>query len=366
MIDVDQAVGFGRALRAAGLSVETRRLSAFREASGQVATDDLYWAGRSTLVSRRDELAVYDRVFLTFFDGAEDERRPGAAVATRRRIAGLGAPAAGAGDPGPRGEVSAASAAEVLRRKSFADCTPEELATLHRLLAQLRLVAPVRRTRRRRLAPAGQPDLRRTIRRAFRTGAEPVELVWRARRERPRRIIFLLDVSGSMSVYSRALLVFAHAAVRADRRFEVFAFGTRLTRLTPALDTLRPDEALRRATTAVSDWEGGTRIGSSLRAFLDGFGHPGLARGAVVVVCSDGLEVGDPALVGAQMRRMSRLAFRVVWINPLKASPEYEPLARGMAAALPYVDVFASGHSLESLEEVAHAIEAARLRGLRP
>jgi uncharacterized protein with von Willebrand factor type A (vWA) domain len=366
LIDVAQAVGFGRALRRAGLSVETRRVTAFREASGRLAPPDLYWAGRATLVSRHDEIAVFDRVFGAFFGGGRDERPPGLAVAARRRAVGLGSTAVGSDGRGSRAEVAAASATEVLRRKSFADCTPDELASLHRLLTQLRLVAPVRRTRRRRLAPAGEPDLRRTIRRSFRTGAEPVELVWRARRQRPRRIVFLLDVSGSMAAYSRALLVFAHAAVRADRRFEVFAFGTRLTRLTPALDTLRAGEALRRATDAVADWEGGTRIGPSLRAFLDGFGRPGLARGAVVVVCSDGLEVGDPALVGEQMRRMSRLAHRVVWINPLRASPEYEPLARGMAAALPYVDVFASGHSLESLEEVTRAIEAARTRRARP
>jgi len=366
LIDVAQAVGFGRALRGAGLSVETRRVAAFREASGRLPLTDLYWAGRATLVSRHDEIAVFDRVFGVFFDGGRDERPPGLAVAARRRAVGLGSTAFSPDPRGSRAEVAAASAAEVLRRKSFADCTPDELAALHRLLVQLRLVAPVRRTRRRRLAPAGEPDLRRTIRRAFRTGAEPVELVWRARRQRPRRIVFLLDVSGSMAAYSRALLVFAHAAVRADRRFEVFAFGTRLTRLTPALDTMRPSEALRRATEAVADWEGGTRIGPSLQTFLDGYGRHGLARGAVVVVCSDGLEVGDPALVGEQMRRMSRLAHRVVWINPLRASPEYEPLARGMAAALPYVDVFASGHSLESLEEVARAIEAARTRRARP
>jgi len=365
LIDATEAVGFGRALRSAGLDVEMRRVAAFREATGRVRSDDLYWAGRSTLVSRRDELAVYDRVFATYFRGAPEERRAGLAVPVRRRVTGIGSAAPGSAEPGPRSQVAAASSVEVLRRKSFADCTPAELAAVHRLLTRLRLLAPTRRTRRRRIARRGEPDLRRTLRRAFRTGAEPVEVVWRTRRRRPRRIVLLLDVSGSMAAYSRALVLFAHAAVRADRRFEVFAFGTRLTRLTPALDTLRLDEALSRATAAVADWEGGTRIGDSLRAFLDGFGHPGLARGAVVVVCSDGLEVGEPMLVGEQMRRLRRLAHRVVWINPLKASPGYEPLARGMAAALPHVDVFASGHNLDSLAEVARAIESAGLRRAR-
>lgn len=156
-----------------------------------------------------------------------------------------------------------------------------------------------------------------------------------------------------MSDYSRALLVFAHAALRADRRWEAFCFGTRLTRITRALSATSPDEALRRATADVVDWDGGTRIGAALKAFLDGYGHGGLARGAVVVLCSDGLDTGDPAVLAEQMARLGRLARRVVWLNPLKESPAYEPLARGMAAALPFIDVFSSGHNLMSLEELA-------------
>jgi uncharacterized protein len=354
VIDSEQAVEFATALRAAGVQVETGRVSTFREASGRVSAD-LYWAGRTTLVSRRDQLDVYDRVFRAFFAGERDRPAPGLG-ALRRRTAGVDS-IVRLGESGSRLEpATAASSIEVLRQKSFADCSPAELAELEQLVTRLRLVAPLRRTRRRRSARDGEQDLRRTLRRALRTGGEPVDLAWRARRRRPRRVVFLLDVSGSMSSYSRMLLVFACAALRADRRFEVFAFGTRLTRLTSALDTRRPDEALSRAASAVADWDGGTRIGSSLRTFLEGFGHAGLARGAVVVVCSDGLEVGDPALVAEQMRRLKRLAHRVVWLNPLKASPEYEPLARGMAAALPYVDVFATGHNLTSLEAMAEVI----------
>jgi uncharacterized protein with von Willebrand factor type A (vWA) domain len=162
--------------------------------------------------------------------------------------------------------------------------------------------------------------------------------------------VLLLDVSRSMSPYSRALFVFAHAALRAEPRWEAFCFGTRLTRLTRVLAGSDADEALRRASAEALDWDGGTRIGASLKTFLDRYGHAGLARGSVVVVCSDGLDTGDPALLDEQAARLSRLAHRLVWLNPLKEDPAYEPLARGMAAALPHVDVFASGHNLASLE----------------
>jgi uncharacterized protein len=169
----------------------------------------------------------------------------------------------------------------------------------------------------------------------------------------PRRLVLLLDVSGSMADYSRALVMFAHAALRVNPRWEAFCFGTRLTRVTRALRTAGHDEAFRQAAAQVVDWDGGTRIGESLKRFLDDFGHGGMARGAVVVLCSDGLEVGDPDLLGDQMARLSRLAHRVVWLNPLQEDPAYEPLARGMKAALPFVDDFAGGHNLASLEAVA-------------
>ena len=174
-----------------------------------------------------------------------------------------------------------------------------------------------------------------------------------SRRAKPRRVVLLLDVSGSMSEHALPLVAAAHAALRQNRRWEVFCFATRLTRLTRALAEGDPDEALRRAAAEVVDWHGGTRIGECLGRFLDEHGHAGMARGALVVVCSDGFDVGDPELLRAQMERLSRLAHRVVWLNPLKADPAYEPLARGMQAALPYVDDFASGHNLASLEALA-------------
>jgi uncharacterized protein len=360
---VDELVRFGRALRDAGLTVEARRLHAFRDGLALLGDDRRYWAGRTTLVSRRDELPVYDRVYERFFDRVPEDAPPAGRPVQHRSAAALALRAdVGATVTAPAAGL--ASRAEAIRRKSFADCTAEELADVQRLLARLRLTAPVRRTRRRGAARRGEPDVRRTLRRALRTAGEPLELARRARRPRRRRIVFLLDVSGSMSAYARALIVLAHSAVRADQRFEAFAFGTRLTRLTRPLDTPRLELALRRAARAADDWEGGTRIGQSLKAFLARFGHAGLARGAVVVICSDGLEVGEPELLAEQMARLHRLAHRVVWLNPLKESPEYAPLARGMAAALPFVDVFAGGHNLESLEEVVETVARAAGDGL--
>ena len=336
--------GFGRALRAEGLRVGTGRIAEFCRAAALVDLDDLYWAGRATLISRPEDICVYDRVFRNFF--GPPEARPSPPAPRRIRIE-------------VEDDVGLASTAELLRRKSFARCTPAELAQLAGLMAQIGLAVPRRRSRRREPARAGVPDLRRTLRRSFRTGGEPLDRAYRARRTRRRRLVLLLDVSGSMADHSRALLVFAHAALRADRRWEAFCFGTRLTRVTRALATSDLDDALRRAADEVVDWDGGTRIGESLADFLDRFGHGGLARGSVVLICSDGLDVGDPAVLAEQMARLSRLAHRVVWLNPLKEDPAYEPLARGMKAALPYVDLFASGHDLASLEEVAATLERA-------
>jgi uncharacterized protein with von Willebrand factor type A (vWA) domain len=334
---------FGRALRDEGLAVGTGRIAGFCRAAALLAPEDLYWAGRATLVAQPQDVEVYNRVFAAFF--GEPGPRPGAHV----RITG--------GTQEVEVDLALASSVELLREKSFARCTPEELGELAALMGRVPLSVPPRRTRRRTVSRRGVPDLRRTLRRSFRTGGEPLERAWRTRRRRPRRLVLFLDVSGSMADYSRALLMFSHAVLRADRRWEAFCFGTRLTRLTRALATADLDEALRRAGAEVVDWNGGTRIGESLKRFLDDYGHRGTARGAVVVICSDGLEVGDPDLVAEQMARLSRLAYRVVWLNPLKEDPAYAPLARGMSAALPYVDVFASGHNLASLETVAGALD---------
>jgi uncharacterized protein with von Willebrand factor type A (vWA) domain len=331
---------FSRALRDEGLPVGTGRILRFCRAAALLEPRDLYWAGRATLVSRQQDLAVYDRVFASFFADSHDAPESAARVKVVSELV-------------PEVELALASPIELLRHKSFADCSPDELRQLAELMARESLAVPLRRSRRRRSARRGAPDLRRTLRRSFRTGGEPFERAWRERRVQPRRLVLLLDVSGSMADYSRALVVFAHAALRANPRWEAFCFGTRLTRVTRALRTAGHDEALGLAAAQVVDWDGGTRIGETLKRFLDDFGHGGMARGAVVVFCSDGLEVGDPELLGEQMARLSRLAHRIVWLNPLQEDPAYEPLARGMKAALPYVDDFAGGHNLASLQATA-------------
>lgn len=333
---------FGRALREAGLPVGTGAIADFCRAAALLPPGDLYWAGRSTLVARATEIPVYDEVFHGFFGPPVEARRPPALVRIQVET---------------EAETALASPVELLREKSFARCSKAELDRLGELMRRLPLAVPERRTRRRIRARAGEPDLRRTLRRSFRTGGEPLERAWRTRRLRRRPLVLMLDVSGSMDAYSRALVLFAHAALKSGRRVEAFCFGTRLTRVTRSLATADVDEALAQAAAEVVDWDGGTRIGESLKAFLDDHGHRGLARGALVLVCSDGLEVGDPALLAVEMARLSRLAYRVVWLNPLQEDPAYEPLARGMKAALPHVDLFASGHSLASLEELGAALE---------
>jgi uncharacterized protein with von Willebrand factor type A (vWA) domain len=228
------------------------------------------------------------------------------------------------------------------------------------MVRRLALLIPLRASRRYRSAPNGDRfDLRGTLRRSMRTEGEPLRRAWKERRTRRRPLVLLLDVSGSMAAYSRHLVEFGHAAALAGRRVEVFCFGTRLTRITRALRSRQPGEALAGVAEAVNDWEGGTRIGESLAQLLDEWSTRSALRGSVVVLCSDGLERGDPEILRRQMARLARLAWRVIWVNPLKGSPRYEPLARGMAASLPHVDVFLPGHNLESLEAlgrvVAHA-----------
>jgi uncharacterized protein with von Willebrand factor type A (vWA) domain len=335
---------FGRELRAAGLRVGPGRTAEFCRAAALLEPDDLYWAGRATLVARPQEIPVYDEAFAEFFRGtaparARDAVRVTVSGALEREV-----------------ELALASPDELLREKDFADCTEEELAALAELIARRRFAAPPRRTRRLASARRGSPDLRRTLRRSLRTGGDPVERAWRRRRVRERRVVLLLDVSGSMSDYSRALVLFAHAAVRASRTWEVFCFGTRLTRLTGVLAARGPQEALRRTAEAAPDRDAGTRIGESLKAFLDDHGRRGLARGAAVVIVSDGLETGDPALLAGQAARLARLAHRVIWLNPLKGDPAYEPLTRGMRAALPHLDELRSGHNLASLEELGELL----------
>jgi uncharacterized protein with von Willebrand factor type A (vWA) domain len=374
-------VAFGRQLRARGLPVGTGRILTFIRgvaSLGLADRDSLYWAGRVSLVANHADLDAYDDAFESWYRTLGD--RPPISVeldlpadptsgAWRDEddLSVGGAPTAGSwrpagGDEEP-GEESAlrivASAVEVLRSKSFADLSDDERRRVARMIHELTVRPPVERTRRTRPSPKGSAfDLRRTLRRSLRTQGEPFDRSFRVRRSRTRPLVLILDISGSMAPYARALLQFGFAAMASGRRVEVFCFGTRLTRVTRTLRTKDPDRAMHEVAALVGDWEGGTRIGESLKTLLDGWSQRAALRGAVVVLCSDGLERGDPALLRAQMARLRRLAHRVVWANPLKGSPRYEPLARGMAAALPSVDVFLSGHNLESLEALAAALSS--------
>jgi uncharacterized protein len=356
---------FSRELRSAGLAVGSGDILGYCSAMGTLDPSDLldlYWAGRATLVTRRESIPVYDEVFCRFFLGGADPVREMLTLraqvpAEAQAVLEVPAvdPAAGGQEEDEAALGLVASGAEALRHKSFAACTPEELAAVRRIMARIRLTPPRRRTRRTRKAPSGRsPDLRRTMRESLRRCGEPAELFWRRRRVRLRPLILILDVSGSMADYSRNLLQFAYSAKRAADRVEVFCFGTRLTRVTRALDRRRPDDALGLAAQEVFDWEGGTRIGASLDKFVREWGRRGLCRGGIVVICSDGLDRGDPEILAAAMERLARLSYRVVWMNPHKGDDRnFMPSTLGMMVAAPHIDLMLSGHDLSSLEEFA-------------
>jgi hypothetical protein len=376
-------VAFGRELRARGLPVGTGRILTFLRAVVALGLTDrtsLYWAGRVSMIGRREDIPAYDLAFEDWYRSLRPEAeltieldlpslaRPGIDLGEQPDDLEVRAGRTAAewhgldeGDDVEPGEKDAirivASAVEVLRSKSFADLSEEEREEVGRLIRALAVALPEQRMRRTRPSAKGARfDVRRTLRRSLRTRGEPFDRAWRDRRVRGRPLVLILDVSGSMSPYARALVQFGYAAMAAGRRVEVFCFGTRLTRVTRTLRAKDPDRALHEIGRTVADWEGGTRIGESLKSLLDGWSQRAALRGAVVVLCSDGLERGDPELLRAQMARLGRLAHKVVWVNPLKGSPRYEPLARGMAAALPSVDVFLSGHNLESLSELSRSL----------
>ncbi len=358
---VRHVVTFGRVLREVGLEVGPGRVADALRGLDQVdltRQEDVYFTLRQTLVARQDELDLFDRAFRAWFLRApvlppvRTTDRP----AEQQKIGESLSDASGGeqdeemGDPLELG----ASGHELLRDKDFAEMTPDEYRRVRRLIAAIAESRPLRASRRRRSDPRGDRlDMRRLIRASLRTGGDPVDRPYRARKEVPRKLVVLCDVSGSMDAYARALVLFLHAAVGSGPGVEAFAFGTRLSRLTPELGTRDPEAALEKCTEAVTDWGSGTRIGASLKEFNDLYGKRALSRGAVVVIVSDGWERQDPELVGREMARLARAAYAVIWVNPLKGNPEYQPLAGGMRAALPYIDRFLSGHNLRSLEELA-------------
>lgn len=361
------AVAFTRVLRGAGLNVPTSSTIAFGEAiacTGIEDRDTTYWAGRATLVRRPEDHELYDRAFAVFWEHAradefatlEEQPLEITLAVDNDEDEGQQPDSADASDD-PTVELRF-SATEVLRRKDFADYSPEELVEAQQLMSRLKFVGAPRRSMRLAAAESrtDTPDLRRTVRAAMRAGGEPMRRHYRTHTTRRRRLVLLLDVSGSMEPYARALMRFVQAAVAGRQKVEAFALGTRLTRVTRELSSRDPDDALRRASLRVLDYGGGTRLGDDLKTFNDEWGQRGMARGAIVVILSDGWDRGDPAVLDEQMTRLHRVARKVVWVNPLKVTPGYAPLARGMAAALPHVDAFVEGHSLEAMEHLAREI----------
>jgi hypothetical protein len=381
------AGAFSRRLQDAGVPMTPARSADLARALAlvrPVSRRRLYWTARAVLVTDRTHVAPFDEVFRSVFGDRDRElgfepddvqtvaadpddrprlehRRSPDDSAPRDGREGLSSPRHGAADDAGELEVplAVASDEERLARKSFDTLEAAELAQLYRLMSRLELATPTRRTRRYEKGRGGQRiDLRRTLRTSLRTAGDPIRLARRRRRVVQRRLVLLCDISGSMEPYTRAYLQFLMAAAGSGPHAEVFVFATRLTRLTRALSARTPERALRRAAQAAPDWSSGTRIGDALKTFNDRHGRRGMARGAVIVIVSDGWERGDPLVVGREMARLARLANRIVWVNPRVGSAGFSVRAGGMVAALPHCDALVSGHSVEALAEVVEAIAA--------
>ncbi len=365
----ERLVALAGELRARGVRVGTGEVEMAARALAAVDASrraQARLALRAVLCSRRDDVAVFDEAFAAVFGAVEapplSAPPPGARAAQPGREGAAPPPAPGAPRPGEHEErvvrPAAWSDVELLRDRDLARLTDAERAAVRGLLPRLARRGPMRRSRRLRPVRGRRQrlDLPRTVRASLRHGGEPLERRWRAPGTAPRRLVLVLDVSGSMAPYAQMLMRYAHASVNARRRVEVFALGTRLTHVTRELRIRDADRALERAMRAARDFGGGTRIGAAIGELNRGAGRR-LGRGAVVVLLSDGWDRGDPERLSAEMARLRRTAHRLVWLNPLKARPGYEPLARGMAAALPHVDAFLEGHSLGSLETLADRLE---------
>jgi uncharacterized protein with von Willebrand factor type A (vWA) domain len=359
------AGAFGRRLHEAGVPVTPEQAARFAEALKlvrPVSRRRLYWAARAVLLSDPAHLRAFDSVFFSVFGSAqapfEPDWEPEDDAAVGAADVSVAASGSREGEDVRDVEMPmAASDEEVLRQRRFDTLEPDELAQLYRLMSRLEIATPRRRTRRAKRDRRGERlDMRRTLRGSMRTAGDPIRLARRRRRVVPRRMVLLCDTSGSMEPYARAYLQFLTSAAGSGPNAEAFVFATRLTRLTRALRSHSPERAIQRAAAAAPDWSSGTRIGDALKAFNDRHGRRGMARGALVVILSDGWERGDPALVAREMERLSRLAHRIVWVNPRAAASDFSPRAGGMAAALPHCDALVSGHSLDALGEVIDAI----------
>lgn len=359
-------VGFISLLRSLGINVPIGSVIVFQQALGKVGIgkrENVYWAGRTALIVDPEDIPIYEYAFQTFWEGLTDLPEEG--LLSHRKMTLVtddeltGEEDASEQSPNGRDVINLRySPSEILREKDFAQYTSEELCEAYELMKNMELLGGVRQSRRKITSKrkSQHPDLRRTIRNSLRTDGEPVRRQFFETGDRQRRVVFLLDVSGSMESYSRALLRFVQAAVVGRRQVEVFTLGTRLTRITRELSSRNLDRAVTASANAVQDWSGGTQLGETLRKFNNDWGQRGIARGSTVVILSDGWDRGDASVMSEQMHRLKKVSHQIIWVNPLKASPGYEPLAQGMAAALPYIDRFVEGHSLNSLSDLAHVL----------
>ena len=365
-------VEFAQELRTVGLVIGSDDVLTFCQANHLLDPSDvmnIYWAGRTTLVRRQDTIPAYNRKFYQFFLEISEEETNVAKKKFKAMIntaATLEIPQTEEGEPNSGEEEKklgfVAAVNDIYRNKNFSDCSDKELLALRKMISALKISPPVRRTRRIQSVRKGQQiNMRKMVRETMRTHGEPNEILFSKRKEKLRPIVLILDVSGSMADYSRNLLQMAYSARRANGKVEVFCFGTRLTRITKSLSKRNPDEAMKLAGQEVMDWDGGTRIGDSVTTFIKRWGKTRIGRGSIAIICSDGLDRGDPATLAAAMESLSRIAFRVIWMNPHKGdATEWKPMSLGMMVADPFIDEVVSGHNLKSLEDFSRKL--ARIR----
>jgi uncharacterized protein with von Willebrand factor type A (vWA) domain len=361
-------VAFARILRGAGIEVPLDSVIVFVSALSKVGLenrDDVYWAAYATLIRRHEDSQIFDRAFAIFWDQLIAIDTATSEQQTESVTLLIDSEDANNDDLNSTnvGEEENTltlrfSSIETLREKDFAAYSETELREAEQFMSSLKLAGPPKRSLRLQKAnrKGSRHDIRRTMRAVLQNDGEPIERYWREPSTKLRRLVVLLDISGSMEPYARALLRFMHAAVVGRQRVEAFTLGTRLTRITRELANRDPDRALARTSAQVSDWSGGTRLGECLQNFNDKWGVGSLARGSIFVILSDGWDRGEPQVLAEQMLRLQRVAYRIIWVNPLKVSPGYAPLARGMAAAMPYIDDFVEGHSLDALRELTAVI----------
>ncbi len=362
------AVAFARILRGAGIDVPLDSVIVFVGALSKIGLenrDDVYWAAYATLIRRHEDTTIFDRAFAVFWDqliavdmASYEQQTESVTLLIDSEQEDNDDSNADALEEDENTIALRFSNVETLREKDFAAYTDTELREAEQFMSSLKLAGPKKRSLRLQKTnrKGSRHDIRRTMRAVLQNDGEPIERYWREPSTKLRRLVVLLDISGSMEPYARALLRFMHAAVVGRQRVEAFTLGTRLTRITRELANRDPDRALARTSAQVSDWSGGTRLGECLQNFNDNWGVGSLARGSIFVILSDGWDRGEPQVLAEQMLRLQRVAYRVIWVNPLKVSPGYAPLARGMAAAMPYIDDFVEGHSLEALRELTAVI----------